>query len=85
MNLKNSAAASFRRFALEEHQQFEIWKTSGRGTKTREEFVKEDVAPETEKRTAQFLRGFQLTEAAAWIKRGTRRARERGRKPPPQS
>jgi hypothetical protein len=32
-------------------------------------FVKEDVAPETEKRTAQFLREVseKLTEAAAWI------------------
>src|SRR6266852_1796451 len=32
-------------------------------------FVKEEVAPETEKRTAQFLREVseKLTEAAAWI------------------
>jgi len=32
-------------------------------------FVKEDVAPETEKRTAQFLREVseKLTEAASWI------------------
>jgi gentisate 1,2-dioxygenase len=32
-------------------------------------FVKEDVAPETEKRTAQFLREVseKLKEAAAWI------------------
>jgi hypothetical protein len=32
-------------------------------------FVKDDVAPETEKRTAQFLREVseKLTEAAAWI------------------
>jgi hypothetical protein len=32
-------------------------------------FVKEDVAPETEKRTAQFLREVaeKLAEAAAWI------------------
>lgn len=32
-------------------------------------FVKEDVAPETEKRTAQFLREVseKLTEAAAWV------------------
>jgi hypothetical protein len=32
-------------------------------------FVKEDVAPETEKRTAQFLREVseKLSEAAAWI------------------
>jgi hypothetical protein len=32
-------------------------------------FVKEDVAPETEKRTAQFLREVseKLNEAAAWV------------------
>ncbi len=32
-------------------------------------FVKDDIAPETEKRTAQFLREVseKLTEAAAWI------------------
>jgi hypothetical protein len=32
-------------------------------------FVKEEVAPETEKRTAQFLREVseKLTEAASWI------------------
>jgi hypothetical protein len=32
-------------------------------------FVKEEVAPETEKRTAQFLREVseKITEAAAWI------------------
>ena len=32
-------------------------------------FVKEDIAPETEKRTAQFLREVseKLTEAASWI------------------
>jgi len=32
-------------------------------------FVKEDVAPETEKRTAQFLREVseKLSEAAGWI------------------
>jgi len=32
-------------------------------------FVKEEVAPETEKRTAQFLREVseKLREAAAWI------------------
>lgn len=32
-------------------------------------FVKEDVAPETEKRTAQFLREVseKLSEAAAWV------------------
>src|SRR6185436_5238389 len=39
-------------------------------------FVKEDVAPETEKRTAQFLREVseKLTEAAAWIEARKRRA-----------
>lgn len=32
-------------------------------------FVKEDMAPETEKRTAQFLREVseKLSEAAAWV------------------
>lgn len=32
-------------------------------------FVKEDIAPETEKRTAQFLREVseKLSEAAAWV------------------
>jgi hypothetical protein len=32
-------------------------------------FVKDDVAPETEKRTAQFLREVseKLSEAAAWV------------------
>jgi hypothetical protein len=43
-------------------------------------FVKEDVAPETEKRTAQFLREVseKLTEAAAWIE-----ARNAARSSPP--
>lgn len=33
------------------------------------DFVKEDVAPETEKRTAQFLREVseKLNEAASWV------------------
>ncbi len=35
------------------------------------QFVSEDVAPETEKRTAQFLREVseKLTEAATWIEK----------------
>jgi hypothetical protein len=40
-------------------------------------FVKEDVAPETEKRTAQFLREVseKLSEAATWVeKRNAARA-----------
>ena len=52
-------------------------------------FVKEDVAPETEKRTAQFLREVseKLTEAAAWIEsRNAARCRDRiSQKPPAQS
>ena len=42
-------------------------------------FVKEDVAPETEKRTAQFLREVseKLTEAAGWLE-----ARRAGRTSP---
>lgn len=51
-------------------------------------FVKEDVAPETEKRTAQFLREVseKLTEAAAWIEaRNTARAARDAQKPPSQS
>jgi len=43
------------------------------------EFVKEDVTPETEKRTAQFLREVseKISEAAAWVearnaRRGTK-------------
>ena len=39
-------------------------------------FVEDDLAPETEKRTAQFLREVseKLTEAAGWLdaRRGTR-------------
>jgi len=40
-------------------------------------FVEEDVAPETEKRTAQFLREVseKLTEAAGWLE-ARRSARE---------
>jgi hypothetical protein len=43
-------------------------------------FVKEEVAPETEKRTAQFLREVseKLTEAASWIE-----ARNAGRSTQP--
>ena len=51
-------------------------------------FVKEDVAPETEKRTAQFLREVseKLTEAAAWIEvRNKARAEREAQKPPRQS
>jgi hypothetical protein len=45
-------------------------------------FVKEDVAPETEKRTAQFLREVseKLSEAAAWIE--ARNAARLPRNPP---
>jgi hypothetical protein len=45
-------------------------------------FVKEDVAPETEKRTAQFLREVseKLSEAAAWIE--ARNAARPPRNPP---
>jgi hypothetical protein len=44
-------------------------------------FVKEEVAPETEKRTAQFLREIseKLTEAASWIES---RNAERSAQPP---
>jgi hypothetical protein len=48
-------------------------------------FVKEDVAPETEKRTAQFLREVseKLTEAAAWIEaRNAARNAQNGQHPP---
>ena len=44
-------------------------------------FVEEDLAPETEKRTAIFLREVseQLTEAAGWLE-----ARRAAKTPPPQ-
>jgi uncharacterized protein YktB (UPF0637 family) len=44
-------------------------------------FVKEDVAPETEKRTAQFLREVseKIGEAAAWVE--ARHASRSGRDP----
>lgn len=48
-------------------------------------FVKEDVAPETEKRTAQFLREVseKLSEAAAWIEaRNSMRNAQSGQRPP---
>jgi hypothetical protein len=48
-------------------------------------FVKEEVAPETEKRTAQFLREVseKLTEAAAWIEaRNAARNSEKPQNPP---
>jgi hypothetical protein len=45
-------------------------------------FVKEEVAPETEKRTAQFLREVseKLTEAALWIE--ARNAARNSQNPP---
>jgi hypothetical protein len=55
-------------------------------------FVKEEVAPETEKRTAQFLREVseKLTEAAGWIeaRNAARNARNDQQPPaaqPPQN
>ena len=48
-------------------------------------FVKEEVAPETEKRTAQFLREVseKLTEAAAWLEaRNAARNAEKPQNPP---
>lgn len=47
-------------------------------------FVQEDVAPETEKRTAQFLREVseKLGEAASWLEeRHAARDSEKARKP----
>jgi hypothetical protein len=47
-------------------------------------FVKEDVAPETEKRTAQFLREVseKLSEAAGWIEsRNAARSAQNARNP----
>ena len=49
-------------------------------------FVKDDVAPETEKRTAQFLREVseKLTEAASWIEaRNAARTGDDSKKPTP--
>jgi hypothetical protein len=51
-------------------------------------FVKEEVAPETEKRTAQFLREVseKLNEAAGWIEsRNSARTEKDSQKPPSQS
>ena len=47
-------------------------------------FVKEEVAPETEKRTAQFLREVseKLSEAAAWVE-ARNAARNTQNDPPP--
>jgi hypothetical protein len=47
-------------------------------------FVKEEVAPETEKRTAQFLReaAEKLAEAAAWVE-ARNAARNAKNDPPP--
>jgi hypothetical protein len=48
-------------------------------------FVKEEVAPETEKRTAQFLREVseKLTEAAGWIEaRNAGRNAQNAQNPP---
>jgi len=48
-------------------------------------FVKEEVAPETEKRTAKFLREVseKLTEAAAWIEaRNAARKSQNAQNPP---
>jgi hypothetical protein len=50
--------------------------------------VKEEVAPETEKRTAQFLREVseKLSEAAGWIEsRNSARTEKDSQKPPSQS
>jgi hypothetical protein len=51
-------------------------------------FVKEEVAPETEKRTAQFLREVseKLTEAAGWIesRNAARNSRSAQNTPAPQ-
>jgi hypothetical protein len=51
-------------------------------------FVKDDVAPETEKRTSQFLREVseKIAEAAAWIEaRNAARSEKDSQKPPSQS
>ena len=53
----------------------EIGKDLDEGLTRLRKFVEDDLAPETEKRTAQFLREVseKLTEAAGWLE--TRRAR----------
>lgn len=51
-------------------------------------FVKDDVGPETEKRTSQFLREVseKIAEAAAWIEsRNAARAAKESQKTPSQS
>jgi hypothetical protein len=51
-------------------------------------FVKDEVAPETEKRTAQFLREVseKISEAAGWIEsRNSARTEKDPPKPPSQS
>jgi hypothetical protein len=52
-------------------------------------FVKEEVAPETEKRTAQFLREVseKLTEAAGWIeaRNAARNSKSAQNPPAPQN
>ncbi|HMD40491.1 MAG TPA: hypothetical protein VKH15_14500 [Candidatus Acidoferrum sp.] len=51
-------------------------------------FVKDDVAPETEKRTSQFLREVseKIAEAAAWIEaRNAARTEKESQKTPSQS
>lgn len=52
-------------------------------------FVKEEVAPETEKRTAQFLREVseKLTEAAGWIeaRNAVRNSKNAQNPPAPQN
>jgi len=48
-------------------------------------FVKEEVAPETERRTAQFLREVseKLSETASWIEeRNAERTAQNGQRPP---
>jgi len=51
-------------------------------------YVEDEVAPETEKRTSQFLREVseKIAEAAAWIEtRNAARAEKDSAKPPSQS
>ena len=50
-------------------------------------FVKEEVAPETEKRTAQFLREVseKLSEAAGWIETRNAARNSQNPKDPPSS
>ncbi|HEY1424769.1 MAG TPA: hypothetical protein VGF20_15045 [Candidatus Acidoferrum sp.] len=57
----------------------EIGKDLDEGLTKLRKFVEDDLAPETEKRTAQFLREVseKLTEAAGWLE-----ARRTGKNPP---